>query len=244
MKLNHTERQWLILSEHSGFHGVYLPSYIAQSITAVCSFMRKENANECMCVTSTSHWKPDITHCVFQSSYVCRYKHLSPPMLFLHTCSPYSCLFNYIYEVSHWHQESYFLHVVLLSHSIDPIMRMLINLRIRLIKYQIKWSDLISISVYLQILTAFLECISFSVHGSDKGPEFHLGNASQPSKQRLVHTYTVRRTLSGFGVSMMFHFIFRDLPELLISMFWKFLVFSSAACLDPPSSDTVYLFWL
>lgn len=64
------------------------------------------------------------------------------------------------------------------------------------------------------ISSAFLECISFSVHCSDKGPEFHLGNASQPSKQRLVHTYAVRRTLSGFGVSIMFHFIFRNLPEL------------------------------
>lgn len=118
MKLNHTERQWLILSEHSGFHGVYLPSYIAQSITSVCSFMRKENANKCMCVTSTSHWKPNITHCVFQSSYLCRYKHLSPPMLFLHTYSPYSCLCNYTWNmksVTDITQESYFLHVVLTS---------------------------------------------------------------------------------------------------------------------------------
>lgn len=165
MKLNHTERQWLILSEHSAFHSVYLPSYIAQSITTVCSFMRKENANKCMCVTSTSHWKPNITHCVFQSSYcTCVDTNISA-----HQCSSYTptavCLITH--EI--WSQSltspkspTFYMLCLLLSHSIDPIMKMLRNLRICLIKYQIKWSDLIFISVYLQnpsqvrFLSAFL----------------------------------------------------------------------------------------
>lgn len=95
------------------------------------------------------------------------------------------------------------------------------------------------------ILIVFLECISFSAHGSDKGPEFHLGNVSQPSKQHLVHTYTVRRTLSGFGVSMMFYFIFRDLPELLISMFWKFFgVFFSCSSGSPQFRYSLFILTL
>lgn len=113
---------------------------------------------------------------------------------------------------------TFYMLCLLLSHSIDPIMKMLRNLRICLIKYQIKWSDLIFISVYLQnpsqvrFLSAFLSLSIVQIKDQSFIWEMRLSPLS---------SVWCIPTQSGFGVSIMFHFIFRNLPELEQNMNWK-----------------------
>lgn len=93
MELNYTERQWLILSEHNGFHGVYLLSFslslhcLVNQVGVLISVTQagwvKENTNKCMYITSNSHRIVSSTSVFLQLSHI----HLQ-----IQTCQPTTTL--------------------------------------------------------------------------------------------------------------------------------------------------------